>query len=141
LRRTLLILLLAAATRIAAQEAENFILTTEPGSPVANRPVVLHIEEYTRAESYSPAFLERQGNVFVVHQTESINIIAIIEGHGWLHWSLRSMDLGILPAGEYFVVLEQHIDDYLDSWNVVRMWRFDVGRPTKERPRLGPADH
>jgi hypothetical protein len=111
-----------AAVSLSAQVT----LSVEPESPTSRDHVMLRLDEYTRAERYDPPRIERSGTGIIVRQRERINTIAVIEGYGPLHWTMRTIDLGRLAAGTYVIILEQVIDYYPTTTQIMEFLQFHV---------------
>ena len=133
-RRALFVVIAMLAAFSLHAQAEEFVLSTNPETPAPNRPVRLRIDEFTRAPIFLPPVVERHGHLIVVHQTEIINSIVIIEIGIPSWWSTRTIDLGRLPEGDYVVILDQYVDD--PAFRRQHLEFFDLSVHTTARPEL-----
>jgi len=99
-----------------------------------NQSVQIDVHELTRAATYDPPSVARNGSHFTIEQTQHVNSAAIIETGPAFYCHTSTFVLGSLPQGDYDAAISEAIDDPASPRTISTSVSFHVD-PDKGRGR------
>lgn len=119
-------------------QLHELMANVNPYAPNNSQSVQIDVSELTRAASYDPPSVSRNGSHITIQQTEHVNSIAVIETQAPYACHGRTFILGRLPAGDYDVTITQPIDDPAANGTASTTLSFHVNA---DPPRRHSARH